>query len=206
MRAFRATVLFAGLSLTLLLAGCNRTLQPLPAGQQKLVLGGGKTGSDGLTVSSPNLVAHEAQPAVIFGWQELPGESRQLTYVFVVRYPSPAPSSLGLKATSSTSAGKGRSSGQLQIANEAAAFVYSVTASPIEESLEINGRNQNLAKGRVFLIEFANGPMDVTQLDVSLPSEVPEAQSTAEVESLAADILNHLMKHSADVVEFMGRD
>ncbi|HYH66469.1 MAG TPA: hypothetical protein VD866_17380 [Urbifossiella sp.] len=166
---------------------------PLAASPLKVneaVVAGGTAESDGHGVSGMSLWVRKGEPAVAFGMSLTAGKAGH-GFVLVMKGDpdrlAPAPWS-----GSASSDGKTATCEANVTIGLRADVRYSVTRA--SESLDLIGRNYDLAKGRVFLIDLTGKEAAVRQVQVELAA--PTNPTTAEqVEAISKDHLKRLKAH-----------
>jgi hypothetical protein len=179
------------------------------AGEDKMQLVQGTSGSrsDALEIHSGGLVVREGSAGVIFGTVRAGKGKRHLSYfvVFKHRLRSEGKSDSSEEATAENSDGESKQS--LTIDNQTLHVEYKVKLDADRkvrrETLTINGKSADPAKGRVFTVDLTVSPPKWEQHKLPLPAEVGEATSKKAAEDLARKVLATLAKEDRTVKAFV---
>ena len=189
--------IFAAIAVT----GCNRT------NPSKIVYGEGVAKSDGLSVTNGNVNLKEGQPGIACAFVIKPGRTREVTYFLVFNHDFP----IGGFGTDGGSDGLTASSSHTITAFGASCKVeYRVGLNADRKTVEteatlIAGKPFDPSKGKLFLIDMKSTPPTVTQLNLELPSPIPDLEETDAVEKFTQNSLKGLRKTDKAVDEFCRR-
>ncbi len=165
--------------------------------ENEVVVAGGGAEADGHGVSGMSLWVRKGEPAVAFGVSLTNGKAGR-GYVLVMKG-DPDRKSLATWGGSAHSNGKTATSEGYVTIGLRADLRYSVT--PASETIDLVGRNYNLNKGRVFLIDLGAKEVTVQQVEIELAAP-SNPTTTEQVEAIAKDHLKRLKKQPGAVAFF----
>ena len=188
--------LVAGLSL---FAGCDRSIET------SAKMNAGVVGNDSFSLSHGNLILQQNQPGIAFSFVKTPGRQKEFTYFTVFNHEFPNLNKLSSRSRADSSDGNCALSFSA-FGNECL-IEYSVTLNPDDrnikqETTSIAGRDYDQKKGRVFLIDMKTTPVTIEQLDVELPTEIPDLKDTNTMDEFGQQTLQTLRKADVRLEEF----
>jgi hypothetical protein len=197
-------ILIAGVTVV---AGCTGN-QPnptnAPSAPQRLIMAEGNSMSDGLSISSGNVVVIENQPGIAFATVTTPGQSKRVAYFAVFNHNRP---NAGVKTECGSSGSSANTFHTINTFGNECTVKYAVVlkegAEPIAtESISISDKEYDSSKGRVFLIDMEATPPRVTQIKLDLPIDVPALKETDATEQFGHATLNAFRKADKTVDGF----
>jgi hypothetical protein len=181
------------------LLGCDRPSH---------IHGGGVSGQSGsLWVSGGHQRVVEGEPGVVFGMVKAGEGNRRFAYFLVFKHDFPHSVYSGV--ASARSDGRHASVQQdLQLGSTKVGFSYEAELADDERSLVerlvANGREYNISNGRTFLIDFLMTDLKIQQVDVPLPTDVPDTtESPVEIAQFAKETLDQQVRVSESVKQFV---
>jgi hypothetical protein len=194
-----ATLIF--IICVIVVAGCNR------GSPSKMILGEGQSTAEGLSLTNGNVILKEGQPGLAFAFATKPSQSKEFTYILVFNHDFPN----GGIGTQSNSGGLTASTSHAITAFGADCKVeYRVGLNAVRKAVEteailIADAPFDPTKGKLFLVDMKASPPTVTQLNLELPSHIPDLKETDAMERFAQDTLEGLRKTDKTVDEFCRR-
>jgi len=188
------TLIMAG---TLLLIGCDSkstTSAPDSSGPAQLRMGEGSATSDGLSVTNGNVVLTEGRPGIAYAFATIPGQTKKFTYFLVFNHDFPE----GGIAT--------QSGGDDLTANAFHTIKSFGNECTVEYRVELNANTETVktdstvladspydtSEGKLFLLNMKTTPPTVTQLNLELPSEIPNLEKPDAAAQFGEDTLSQL--------------
>jgi hypothetical protein len=190
-RSISSTVALGLMILSLGVPGCGR------GNTDKITIQGGRSSSDGLSVSSGNLVVRAGKRGVLFGTANATNSPEQFSYIFVFKYAGlkPVPGDT-YKAGNSSSGKKGASTCTLVENGQTIQADYEIelddTGKVTKEQLKVGGKVVDLAAGRLFLIDLTSFSPIYEQKKSDQLGAIKSLDTTEDVEHVAASILDAL--------------
>ena len=186
---------------TTVLAGCNDT------SRNQIVMGEGQATSGDLSVTTGNVIVKEGQPGIAFAFAMTPGQSREFTYFLVFNHDFP---NGGVKTQSGAAGSTADTSHTITAFGTDCAVEYLVeldadTRAVETETILVADAPYDPSKGKLFLIDMKATPPTVTQLNLELPSEIPNLKETDAAETFGQNTLNGLRKTDKTVDQFCRR-
>ncbi|MBN9522543.1 hypothetical protein J0H58_29145 [bacterium] len=172
-------------ALVALLLALPATASPLR--QNEATIAGGDVVSDGHGISGMSLWVRRGEPAVGFGLSKA-GVRFEHGYVLVLKGDPGRTSPADWGGTAKSDGTTAVYNGHVTIGRRASVD-YSVT--PTSEALRVNGREYDLAKGRVFLIDLTRDVPTVQQVRAELAAPV-NPTTTEQVDTIARDHLRRM--------------
>ncbi|NBO93011.1 MAG: hypothetical protein EBV06_11980 [Planctomycetia bacterium] len=154
------------------------------------------------------LVARRGEPAVAFALLRLGKGKRTLPYFALIRYGADA----GGQAQSSDDVmledRKASMKHTLSLDNKTVLIAHTVEVSPdatrtLRESLTIDSKAIDLARGRVFLIDLTEGSAKWEQKKLDLPAEIADPMTAKDTTDLVGRVLADLIKQDKNVKAFL---
>jgi hypothetical protein len=170
----------------------------------------GTSGSrtDSLELHSGGLVVREGSAGAAFGTMRAGKGKRQLSYfvVFKHRLGGEGKSDFTEEATAEDAGGDSKHS--LTIDGKTLQMAYTVkldvdSKKVSRETLTVNRKSVDLARGRVFLVDLTASPPKWEQRKLNLPAEVGEATSKKAAEELVKKVLASLIKEDRKLKAFV---
>jgi hypothetical protein len=199
--AIAAAVLVGGAALWL-----SRARPPL----FRFVAGGSRSTSDGLGISSGNIVVVEGKSGVLFGTVKQPSGPERLTYLIFFKVGPPArhEAENGANFHCSSDGSSAQAEDAIVISGRRVEATYRIVldkarSGAASETLEVGGRGVDMAAGRVFLVDFTTGTAVYRQREVSLPPSVPALSTTGDVERFAEEIRKDLEGRDSEIRAFV---
>jgi hypothetical protein len=173
-----------------------------------IVTGASGGGDDNLRVHAGGLVLIEGTPGVGYGTVAKFGGQRELTYVIVFKHDFKAVSQSQCGGESSSDGSKGKAKQVIDLDDRKFTIVYQIeidtkNKTVQSESLTINDKNVDVAKGRVFLVDLTVQPPKWEQKKLDLPAELDDDASTTGAKKIAAKALDKLGKQDKKVRAFI---
>ena len=189
--------------------GCNESGNVTKNGPSNasLTLGEGASASDGLSVTNGNAVLKQGQAGIAFAFTITPVRSKEFAYFIVFNHDFPE---AGIDTSSENSGLEASGSHTITAFGNDCKVNYSVTLnsdnrSIEKESTQIAEEDYHRDKGRLFLIEMNSNPPNIVQLEVELPTEIPNLKEPDAAESFGRGVLNRLRETNKRVDEFCRR-
>ena len=187
----------------IVLAGCNGT------SPSQILMGEGTATSDDLSVTSGNVILKEGQPGIAFAFATKPGQSKEFTY-FVVFNHDLGNGDVNVKSIGNSDGSTAHTFHSITAFGTDCKVEYRVGLKADRKTVEtettlIADAPYDPSKGKLFLIDMKATPPTVTQLNLELPSEIPNLKETDSVEKFSLDTLNGLRKTDKTVDEFCRR-
>jgi hypothetical protein len=172
----------------------------------EIVSGGGSSESDGFWISTPSIRSRQDGPGVAFGLVQPPGSPKGYSYLLLIKGIEGKPS--GYSGTCTTDGRAASSSLQLDVGGAKLQLVYRMELDPknrkaASETLTVNGKAVDLAKGRVLLISLAGKDFAWLQEAVELPRMPTAPRTVEEIEALAKEHVKRLRQESKAVRAFL---
>ena len=175
-------------------------LQPTAA---KFVIRGSRSSSGHLQLSGGNLVVVPPKPGLLFGTVRKPGEQEQFAYVILFKYGRPRAdnSSRGIQFQHSSAGRSAEAKDALELDDKRIEAVYRIElnetlTSVSNESLAVDGKNQDLSAGRVFLVDLTSESPVYEQKNVELPQITSKMETVEDVERLGESVQQSLENDS----------
>lgn len=206
-------------TLTFLPIGCDRgSPRPTPTssepaqlihgeGGASLILGEGGASSDKLSVTNGNVVQKENQPGIALAFVTKPSESKDFAYFVVFSHDFP---NGGMHTQSSSDGLTARTEHTIEAFGSECNVEYLVKltrdgAMVSTETISIAGETYDVSKGKLFLVDMKVTPATVVQINIDLPSAIPDLKETQAVEKFGEETLDELRKANMTVDEFCVR-
>jgi hypothetical protein len=179
------------------------------AGEDKTEMILGTTGSRSadLEVHAGGLVLREGSAGSAFGTVRAGKAKRQLSYFAVIKHRLNAGSKQNTKEEATAENEEGESKQSLSINGKSLQIDYKVKLDAAgkvsRETLVVNGKSVDVAKGRVFLVDLTKAPPTWEQRKLNLPAEVASATTKKSAEELAKKVLGSLTKQDVKVKSFV---
>src|SRR5262245_12675897 len=172
-----------------------------------LIQGTSGSRSDFLEVHAGGVVVREKAPGVAFGTVKVGGNKRQLSYLVIFKHNLGGSGKSEFTEEATAEEARGESKQSLTIDGKSVKVEYSVTLNARrridKETLTINKKAVDAAKGRVFLVDLSVRPPKWEQVQAKLPAEVADASSKKAAEELARKVLAALVKEDRKVKAFV---
>lgn len=194
----RILILIAG---AMAMIGCTRT------SPSQMIVGEAQVTSDGLALTSGNVILTEGRPGIAFALATKPGQSKEFTYFVVCNHDFPKG---GVNTECACDGPTGHTSHTITAFGNNCKIEYRIGLSADKKSVEmettlIADTPYDPSKGNLFLIDMKAAPAIVTQLDLELPSETPDLNESSAIEKFGQDTLNRLRKLDKTCDEFCRR-
>ena len=169
-----------------------------------LVVGGGGVETDGLSISSGNVVIRGGKPGIAMATVTTPGSPKRVVYCLIFTH-DPSTSTVTTKATSEGTTAT--TFHNIESFKHPCPVKYYIELDVEDrtvagETLSLNGANFEPTNGRVFLIDFEDNPPAVTQLLLELPSEVPDLSNVEQMEQFGTETLKTLRGNDQRAEDF----
>jgi hypothetical protein len=181
--------------------------RPLPF---KVVLRGSSSSSGQLGVSGGNLVIDVPKPGLFFGTVRKPGSQEQFTYVILFRYGHPRSGgpNRGIQFHCRSDGRRAETRDAIDLDGRRIEAVYHIELSETltavaKESLTLDGKNQDLSSGQVFLIDLTAEMPGYRQKKVDLPAISSRLETAEDVERLAEAIRKSLESQDPEIKAFL---
>lgn len=188
---------------TVLAIACLQT-----AGPAEVIQGVSGARSDSLEVCGGGLVAREGEAGSTFGLLQAGKARRQLSYFVIFKHRLSAAAPLESMEEASAEGDAGSSKQLLSCDGKSLQIDYQVQLEPAtkkvgRESLALNKKSVDLARGRVLLVDLTASPPRWEQRKVELPADPGEATSGKSAEELVRKVLAGAAKKDRKVKEFL---
>jgi hypothetical protein len=191
----------------ILLIGCegkNSSAPPNQPNGAQLTMGEGSSDSDGLNVTNGNVVLKQGQPGIAYSFSTIPGREKRFTYFLIFTYDfrngrvmtQSSGDDLTANASHTIKAFGNDCKAEYRIELDANTKAVATESTRIAES------SFDPSKGKVFLVDMKTSPPEVTQLDLELPTTIPNLEKPESAERFGSDILNQLRKANKSVDSF----
>lgn len=173
-----------------------------------IVTGASGGGDDNLRVHAGGLVLIEGTPGVGYGTVAKLGGQRELTYVIVFKHDFKGASQSRCGSESSCDGTKGKAKQVIDVDDRKFTLGYQIeldtkNKTVKSESLTINDKDVDVAKGRVFLVDMTVQPPKWEQKKLDLPAELDDDTKTEGAKKIAAKALESLGKQDKKVRAFI---
>jgi hypothetical protein len=197
---------FCALLVLLGVCGCSRV------NDYEFVQGGNISENDGFWYQDGGLFLKEGSPGVMFGMMaRKPGGERELAYLVIFEHQGTATSKCARTSNVTDKGGKvrlvtmteglGNDSQRIDLKLEIE--IDSPTKTVKREHLTFDGKEIDLDKGRLFLVDLRPETPKWEQVQAKLPANLPNPKETAGVRELARRVLDELPKESEAVRTFL---
>jgi hypothetical protein len=196
------------LLIVLVICGCSRQ------NDYEFVQGGNISEHDGLWYQDGGLFVKEGSPGVMFGMMaRKPGGERELAYLVIFEHQETATSKFA-RTSNVTDKGQkvrlvtmteGFGSGSQRIDLKLEVEIDSPTKTVKREHMTFDGKEIDLGKGRLFLVDLTPESPKWEQVKAKLPANPPDPTETAGVRELVKRIFDELPKESEAVRAFLKR-
>jgi hypothetical protein len=170
----------------------------------------GTSGSrtDALEVHSGGVVVREGEPGSAFGTVRIGTGKRQLSYFVVFKHRIDTADKTSFDAVTNARDLEGASQQTLSIDAREVKLEYKVKLDPgtkklSSETLTITGKNIDLARGRVLLVDLTTSPPTWEQRALNLPAEINDTTSKKGAQALAKKVLASLAKQDRKAKAFI---
>jgi len=194
------------LLIVLSLCGCSRV------NDYEFVQGGNISENDGFWYQDGGLFLKEGSPGVMFGMlARKPGGERELAYLVIFEHEGTATSKFARTSNVTDKGGKerlvtmteGLGNGSQKIDLKLEVEIDSPTKTVKREHLTFDGKEIDLDKGRLFLVDLRPETPKWEQVQAKLPANLPNPKETAGVRELVKRVLDELPKESEAVRDFL---
>jgi hypothetical protein len=175
-----------------------------------LVQGTEGSRSDFLEVHAGGVVVREKAAGFAFGTVKVGGNKRQLSYVVIFKHNLGGSGKSELTEEAMAEGARGESKQTLTIDGKAVKVEYGVTLNARKridkETLTVNKKAVDAARGRVFLVDLTVSPPKWEQVKAKLPAEVGDLsgkKAAKAAEALAKEVVASLVKESKKVKAFV---
>lgn len=168
--------------------------------QTELILGGGSATSDGLSLSSGNVVVREHQPGVAFATVTAPSQKKRVAYFIVFSHDR-----ADVKSASTNNGVEATTFHTIDSFGKKCSVHYRITLKdPMRsvETLAVGTRDFEVSKGRVFLIDLRPDEPKVTQVAAEEFGTLPERTDVETTEKFARSALKALRQTNEDIDRF----
>lgn len=177
------------------------------APRTQVVQGTSGSRSDNLTIHAGGLVLREGEPGSAFGTIAAGKMERQLSYFVIFKHRMGVESPLDHAEESTAEDLVGSSKQTLRVDDKSLEVEYQVrldaTSRKISrETLTVNGKSVDVARGRVLLVDLTTNPPRWEQRKLDLPTKVGETTSKKAAEELVRRVLTGAIKKDRKVKEF----
>jgi hypothetical protein len=191
------------------------TLAMLALALSSVALGGvsitnGTAGSKSkhLEVHAGGLVLASDEPGAAFGTVKVGKGKRVLSYFVILRHNLEGSGESDFSEDTQTGDDKGQSKQSIKVDGKKVELAYTVELDPRtrtarKETLSVNGKAVNVAKGRVFLVDLTTSPPKWEQKDLKLPDEVDLLGEKKAATELAKTVIQSLAKQDKKVAAFL---
>jgi hypothetical protein len=163
--------------------------------------------SDFLEVHAGGVVVRGKAPGVAFGTVKAGGNKRQLSYLVIFRHNVGGAGKSEFTEEAMAEESRGESAQAVTIDGQALKVEYAVTLDARKridkETLTVNKKPVDTAKGRVFLVDLTANPPKWEQVQAKLPAEVADASGKKAAEALAREVVAALVKEDKKVKAFV---
>jgi hypothetical protein len=190
------------------LCGCSRV------NDFEFVQGGGTSESDGLWFQDGGLFFKNDSPGVMFGMARTPGGEREFVYLVVFKHQATATSKFARTSNMTDKAAKagkerlvtmtdGLGIGSQRIDLKLEIEIDSPTKTVKRGHLTFDGKESDLRKGRLFLVDLTPETAKWEQVQAKLPTKLPDPIETKGVRELVKRVFDELPKESEAVRNFL---
>ncbi len=190
-----------------LLAGCDADEMAGtgdPSSDERIIYAEGSAVSDGLSISSGNVIIQSNQPGIAFATVTTPEQPKSLAYFLVFNH------DLANKAGVKTGCGSNGTTANtfhtLNCFGNQCTVAYKIVLENDAHDVAIEeltiGKSFDPDNGRVFLIDMKVAPPELTQLKLQLPADVPSLKATHETQKFGQATLTALRKADPTVDDF----
>jgi hypothetical protein len=167
------------------------------------------TGADnkGLEVLAGGLALREGEVGGAFGTVRVGRGKRRFSYFAVIKHGLSAETGTSTSEHAKVGIGAGESTQVVGIDDQKLTITYRVKLDAgkavSKETVTVNGKELNLAKGRVLVVDLTAEPPQVGQLKVALPAEVPDVSQAKAAAALVRRTLADLAKRNKPIRDFI---
>jgi hypothetical protein len=198
---------FCALLVLLGVCGCSRV------NDFEFVQGGNSSENDGFWYQDGGLFLKNDSPGVMFGMAKTPAGEREFVYLVVFKHQATATSKFARTSNLTNKAGKerlvtmtdGLGIGSQRIDLKLEIEIDSPTKTVKREHLTFDGKEIDLRKGRLFLVDLTPETAKWEQVQAKLPANLPDPIETKGVRELVKRVLDELPKESEAVRTFLKR-
>ena len=184
-----------------------------PVNDFEIVQGGSISESDGFWFQDGGLFLTSGSPGVMFGMARKPGGEREFAYIAILQHRATATSKLDRSSDVNFTGGEKRSVtmndgigiGGQRVDLKLVVEIDSRTKMVKREHLTFGGKEVDLGKGRLFLVDLRAETPKWEQVQAKLPTKLPDPTETKGVRELVKRVFDELPKESAEVREFLKR-
>lgn len=168
--------------------------------------GGVVTSTDGWWFSAGALHLEKGQPGVLFGMNKTPSSDRAFSYVVLFRHGNLESRGHSARVnyngkTVSIRDGLEVNRSKFELALEMTSDENAGTLKV--DTFSIDGKEIDLTKGKVFLVDLTSAPLSVKQIDVPLPKDLPTTGNTEVVADLARTIAKQVLQADSSARDFL---
>ncbi len=183
-------------------------------GGEKVTLVRAATGADnkGLEVLTGGLALREGEVGGAFGTVRVGTGKRRFSYFAVIKHGLSAETGTSTSEHAKVGIGSGESTQVVGVGDRKLTITYRVKLNARKEvqreTLTVNGKEVDAAKGRVLVVDLTTQPPTWGQLKVALPAQVPDASEAKAATALVKRTLAELAKQNKPIraiIESAGR-
>jgi hypothetical protein len=194
------------LLMVLSLCGCVRVDY-----QIETVQGGDTSEGDGFWFQAGGLFITKGSPGVMFGMTKKTGGGREFSYLVIFQHQSTATSKFDHTSNLTDKGGKERlvtmtdalGIGGQRIDLKLEIDIDSPTKTMKREHLTLDGKEVDLGKGRLFLVDLTPEAPKWEQVQAKLPANLPDPKETTGERDLVKRVFDELPKESEAVRNFL---
>jgi hypothetical protein len=176
---------------------------------EKTALVRAATGADnkGLEVLTGGLALREGEVGGAFGTVRVGPGKRRFSYFAVIKHGLSAETGTSTSEHARVGIGAGESTQVVAVGDHKLTIVYRVKLDGRKavgkETVTVNGKEADLAKGRVLVVDLTAQPPKWGQLKVALPAQVPDASKPEAAAALVKRTLADLAKRNRPIRDFI---
>jgi hypothetical protein len=153
------------------------------------------------------LALREGEVGGAFGTVQVGTGKRRFTYFAVIKHGLNADTGTSTSEHARVGIGAGESTQVVGVGDQKLTITYKVKLDAqnavTKETLTVNGKEMDAAKGRVLVVDLTAQPPTCGQLKVALPNEVPDVSQPAAAAALVKRTLADLAKRNKPIRDFI---
>jgi hypothetical protein len=153
---------------------------------------GPRVSNNDLEICPGVIVASSEIPPVLYGVSRRGPSSRELAYVMLLKLPRTIPHALAPEASAQADIRRARSFLSVTFDRVSFRVTYEIDAQTKSEVVTVCGKDVDLSKGRVFLVDLSGPAATVEQLGVPLPAVSCNLEDDAAQQRDAKAIVTHV--------------
>jgi hypothetical protein len=167
---------------------------------------GSKSGD--FEVRAGGLVVREGAPGSAFGTVRKGGKKQELSYFVVFKHRLALAGKTDCSEETNADDREATTTQTIALDDKKLVIAYKITYDSktkkvLSETLSVNGKAVDIARGRVFVADLTAGPVKWEQKKLKLPADVPDTADKKDAEALANKVLASLGKQDKAVAALL---